>query len=122
MPTRTETLKALEDIASWDMPSTKTWAMKVALEAAGAWVGLAPDTCPTCDGNGIWEERSGAVIADRVCAVCAGRGVVWPDTLIERMTTALDDMLPAGTGDFVLTVALVEAVLGVLWEADDATL
>ena len=70
-------------------------------QAARLYVGLAPDTCPTCDGDGVivglgYTSVPGNRFGERhdthYCSKCAGRGYVWPDKLVVLIAEVLATM------------------------------
>lgn len=122
-PTRNETLEALDHVDMLYDAEHKNWwhgmrhAVGVTMGAAQAYAAMAPDTCPRCDGVG---NRAPDAVGG--CANCAGRGYVWPDTLIARVADKMKAQFDSGAygeiPDYKWRV-LADTVVGALVEVDD---
>ena len=120
-PTRTGTL-----IESKWKYGTRLWtlAMNADIDASmqSEFVLIpASDTCPNCKGKGVLQSA----VRTWTCRECGGRGYVWPDNLVKRMVTDLNErpslyeLSPSGEPVKVKPEYIVRDFLDALVEVDD---
>lgn len=80
---------------------------------SGAKPGSSPQTCPTCNGRGQVQQRTGFFVTSRPCPTCSGEGVIISDPCVTcrgqgrtpHMSEIMIDILPGAYDGLILRYA-----------------